>query len=193
MTTVNILDIGLSGSSGSGNFAGTTSPVFTTPTLGAASATSISFSSTSGIIGSTTNDSAAAGSVGQLISSVIAQASAVSLTNNTSTAVTSISLTAGDWDVWGNISLNGGATTLLQYSSGFIGNNSVAVPDASLWAGPSLGVTGVAVFAENQYGYQVPMVRISLGSTTTINLAVIAGFTTSTCTACGGIFARRRR
>src|SRR5882757_8502056 len=51
--------------------------------LGAASATSVTFSSTSGIIGTTTNDSAAAGSVGEIISSVIASGSAVSLTNST--------------------------------------------------------------------------------------------------------------
>ena len=41
MATNNAVNVGLSGASGTGNFAGTTSPVFTTPTLGVASATSI--------------------------------------------------------------------------------------------------------------------------------------------------------
>lgn len=41
MATVNAIGVGLSGASGTGNFAGTTSPVFVTPTLGAASATSV--------------------------------------------------------------------------------------------------------------------------------------------------------
>ncbi len=41
MATRNQADVGLSGSSGTGSFAGTTSPSFTTPTLGVASATSI--------------------------------------------------------------------------------------------------------------------------------------------------------
>jgi len=161
-------------------------------TVAAINASSLTFSSTSEIIGTTTNNNAAAGSVGEFVSSVIANASAVSLSNNTSRTVTSISLTAGDWDLHGNISLNGGATTLLQYSSGNI-NTADNIGDPSLWNGPSLGVTGVAVFAENQYGYQVPYTRISLSGTTTVYLVVIAGFTTSTCTASGGIFARRVR
>jgi hypothetical protein len=41
VATNNAVNVGLSGASGTGNFAGTTSPVFVTPTLGAASATSI--------------------------------------------------------------------------------------------------------------------------------------------------------
>ncbi len=41
MATQNIINTSLSGQSGSGSFAGTVSPIFTTPTLGVASATSI--------------------------------------------------------------------------------------------------------------------------------------------------------
>lgn len=41
MSTINQVGVGLSGASGTGSFAGTTSPTFTTPTLGVASATSI--------------------------------------------------------------------------------------------------------------------------------------------------------
>ena len=41
MATNNALNVGLSGASGTGNFAGTTSPSFTTPSLGVADATSI--------------------------------------------------------------------------------------------------------------------------------------------------------
>lgn len=43
MATINAVGVGLSGASGTGNFAGTTSPTFITPTLGAAAATSINF------------------------------------------------------------------------------------------------------------------------------------------------------
>lgn len=162
-------------------------------TLGAATATSLAFSpTTNGVIGTTTNDSASSGYVGEFISSVISQASAVSLTNNTSRSITSISLTAGDWDVYGNISLNGGSTTILNYYSCWV-NASGSTPDPSLWAGQSYGASGLAVFAENQIGDTAPYVRISLASTTPIFLGIIAGFTTSTCTACGGIYARRVR
>lgn len=80
---------------GSGSPVRASGPTLSTPVLGAASATSVSFSSTAGIIGTTTNDAAAAGSVGEYVSS------AVGLTNSGLTTVwgdlTSISLTAGDW------------------------------------------------------------------------------------------------
>lgn len=46
MTAINQVGNPLTGVSGSGSFAGTTSPVFVTPTLGAASATSVSFGGT---------------------------------------------------------------------------------------------------------------------------------------------------
>ena len=56
---------------GSGAISLTTSPTFVTPVLGAASATSVAFTSTSGIIGTTTNNSAAAGSVGEFVGSSV--------------------------------------------------------------------------------------------------------------------------
>ena len=150
-------------------------------------------SQTKGIVGTTTNNNAQAGSVGEIISSVIALASAVSLTNNTAANVTTISLTAGDWDIFGNVGLNGGSTTVLMYYSVWASTSGGTTPDPSLWNGQSYGVAGLAVFAENQVGEQAPFLRLSLASTTTVYLSVIAGFTTSTCVAYGGIFARRVR
>jgi hypothetical protein len=47
MTTNNSVNVGLSGSTGSGSFVGSTSPNLVTPGLGAASATSINFGQTS--------------------------------------------------------------------------------------------------------------------------------------------------
>jgi hypothetical protein len=47
MTTINAVNVGLSGASGTGNFAGTTFPTFVAPVLGAASATSINFGGSS--------------------------------------------------------------------------------------------------------------------------------------------------
>ncbi len=97
---------------------GQSNALFVTPTLGAAAATSLSFSSTSGIIGTTTNDSAAAGSVGECISN--------SGSGNAPTAgqygdVTSIALTPGDWDVSGQVMLTrAGATfTSVTFFAGF--------------------------------------------------------------------------
>jgi hypothetical protein len=178
---------------------------FTIPDPGAATANfllsglainsvpSITFSSTSGIIGTTTNNNAAAGSVGEFISSVIAQASSVSLSNNSVVSVANISLTAGDWDLYGNVNLNGNALTILQYYTCWVGVGSPSSPDPSLFVGESYGVAGLAVFAENQVGMAAPFARVSVSGTTNAYIGVQAGFTTSTATACGGIFARRVR
>jgi len=170
-------------------------PSLITPSLGAATATSLTFSpTTGGIVGTTTNDSAAAGSVGEYISSVVAQASAVSLTNNTARSITSINLSGGDWDVYGNVSLSGGGTTLLQYYSCWINVGAFGIaPDPSLWAGQSYGATGLTTFAENEVGDTTPFLRVSLASPATVYLAIVAGFSTSTANACGGIYARRVR
>ena len=64
-------------SAGNATFAGTVTP-------------------TGGIVGTTTNNNAAAGCVGEYVSSAIEYASRVSLTTSTPANVTSISLTAGD-------------------------------------------------------------------------------------------------
>lgn len=47
MTTINALDLGLSGSTGTGSFVGSTSPTLVTPVLGAATATSLNFGGSS--------------------------------------------------------------------------------------------------------------------------------------------------
>jgi hypothetical protein len=186
MATNNAVNVGLSGSTGTGNFVGATSPTLVTPTIGAASATSVTFTSTTGIVGTTTNDSAAAGSVGQLISSTIATGSAVSLTTATAKDVTSISLTAGDWDIAGNVYFT--ASVGAQQTSCWSSTTSATAPDNSLINGyfPTAATTG-------QAGIQIPFSRISIASTTTLYLSCVATFAGGTVTACGGIFARRRR
>lgn len=162
------------------------SPTFVTPNLGVASATSLQFSSTTGIIGTTTNDSAASGSVGQIIFSVIPRASAISLTTNIAANVTSISLTAGDWDIWGNvnIALTGNGTV----TNAWISQSSALQPDASLYNGLTFSSGSLT-----QIGIQIPSQPIQLSSTTTIYLSGVCTFTTGTATACGAIYARRRR
>ena len=165
------------------------------PSLGVSgSDTNISFilssKGTGGVIiqGTGTNNNAAAGSVGEFVSSVVATGSAVSLTNNTAANVTSISLTAGDWDVWGNITfIIGGVCTLIV---GWTSSTSSTAPDASLTASERINSTGSALTGA---GITVPYARYSLSSTTTVYLSAVASFSTSTVTVCGGIYARRAR
>ena len=55
------------------------------------------------IQGVASNANASAGNVGEYITSNIPNGSAVSLTNGTAQNITSISVTAGDWDIFGNV------------------------------------------------------------------------------------------
>jgi hypothetical protein len=177
------------GVTGSGDVVLVTSPTLVTPILGAAVATSLSFNpTTGGIIGTTNADNATAGDVGQEISSVVASASAVSLTANTPANVTSISLTAGDWDVFGNI------TTIVNLGTGntfvWCSLTSATLPDASLYNIASVigGTTALGTV-----GLNTPFLRVNVSTTTTVYLSVQCGFPSGTASACGGIYARRRR
>src|SRR6266436_3159933 len=81
-----------------------TSPTITTPN----------------VVGTVTNDNAAAGSVGEYVESNIAFASATSLTSNTAKTITSISLTAGDWDVSGSVGFSAAGSASITFVEGSI-------------------------------------------------------------------------
>lgn len=141
--------------------------------------------------GTTTNDNAAAGHVGEYISSTVLAGSAVSLTTATPQNVTSISLTAGDWNVWGNVTHAPNSATSVAAVYGAINTTSGTFP-TSMAVG--------AYFAENftpltSYGSTKPtgMTRLSLASTTTVYLIAQAIFSINTMSAYGFIGARRVR
>lgn len=154
-------------------------PAITTP--------SITFNpTTQGVVGTTTNNNAAAGYVGEFVSSQILFASAISISTGTPTNVTSISLTAGDWDVWGNILLipTGASNNVL----GGISTTSATMPNTSLIYIRQNTNTSAAA-----QGFPVPYQRVSLSGTTTVYLVAQISFSTGACTVCGGINARRAR
>lgn len=139
------------------------------------------------ITGTTTNNNAAAGYIGEVISSNIAVGSAVSITSGTPANITSISLTAGDWDVSGWVSDNPAGTTTTQTfgcgistTSATLGTGQTKLNNLSVGAGLSV---------------QMPCAtqRLSLASTTTVYLVVLASFSVSTMSAYGYITARRAR
>lgn len=143
------------------------------------------------ILGTTTNDNAAAGYVGEYISSTIASGSAVSLTTNTTANVTSISLTAGDWDVTGVIDFKFGATTSYTNLQG--GQSSTS---ATLGAQDSyfdFEAPATVPTAAKDMAFPTPVTRFSLSATTTVYLVAQATFTVSTLAAYGTIRARRIR
>src|SRR6266446_9148419 len=153
-----------------------TSPTMTTPN----------------IVGTSTNDNAAAGSIGEYVEAQLASGSAISLTTATPINLTSISLTAGDWDVWcvGNFVF---ATTTsytqlvasISTTSATLGTLPFAVGFMSSAANvPGSGAT-ISVLAGP--------IRVSLASTTTHYCVLSQAFSVSTLTGWGGIRARRIR
>ena len=187
MTTINAVDTTLLGQSGTGAFSGNISPTFTTPTLGAATATSLAFSpTTDGIFGTISGDNASSGFVGQFISSVVPFASAVSMTNNIPNNVTSISLPAGDWQVNGNIRLS--STVTMTNGGVWTSTTSATIPDASLSCDVGSNTSTFAAI-----GLPCPLNRINVTTTTTVYLSCVTSFTSGSVVACGGIFATRIR
>jgi hypothetical protein len=161
----------------------------TTPAAGhftTVSATgAITPSSTNGIVGTTTNDSANAGSIGEYVTNT---GTAVSLTTSTATNITSVSLTAGDWDVSGAVTFNPASGTILTIQAGGISTTSAAF--GGIGSTTTLDFTAQATQGST---FPTPVERISLASTTTVFLVAEGVFSVSTCTASALIRARRVR
>lgn len=153
---------------------------------------SVTFSSTTGIVGTTTNDSAPAGSVGYFVSDIVDEASAVSLTTLTVDDVLSVNLDAGDWDIWGNIIFVPAATTDITQARAWISDTNGTEPDASLTA--NLQKTNGGTYVPNSnFGFCVPYIRASVSTPTTFYLSCATVFTVDTLAACGALYARVRR
>ncbi len=159
-------------------------------TLPAFTTSSITFNpTTGGIVGTTTNDNAAAGKVGEFISSSV---TAVAITNSTTTDITSISLTAGDWDVWGTIATNPAGGTTTSAVLGTIHTVSATIP-AVPNGGAYVLEQGFVIAAGNNVCYPIGTIRYSFSTTTTVYLIGFIAYAVSTLTASGFIGARRRR
>lgn len=157
-----------------------------TASLSTIAATStITPSSTAGIVGTALADDADAGSVGEFIT---ATGTAVSLTTATAANVTSIPLTAGDWEVCGNVVFNpaAGATITNVY-------DSIGTTSATLNADPFKSQLNMPGTANSGAWLMPPTIRINVSVTTTVYLVAMAAFGVSTCTATGFIAARRVR
>lgn len=169
-----------------------TSPVMTTPTLGAATATSVAFSpTTGGLVGTTAGDNAGSGTVGQYTESVITSGSSVSLVTSTGKDVTSIVLGAGDWDITAAVMFSCGATTSV---TGYAGYLSTTADTPDLTPGRAAQQIGAAFVPNASVITQtLPVYRSSSSGSTTWHLVALGVFTTSTMNAFGIIRARRVR
>lgn len=153
------------------------------------------------IRGTTTNDSAATGFVGEFLQQSRVQSAAQAITTATATNVTAtaLTLTAGDWDIFGAVAVEGTASTSFTGVAASISKTSATLSANDTIAVPTSGEvrarwTSAANVAGNASPIVVPLAcRASISSTTTFYLVVTAIFTVSTATNYGSIWARRVR
>ncbi|CAE6747090.1 hypothetical protein R69658_02538 [Paraburkholderia aspalathi] len=137
-----------------------------------------------GIKGNVTGSAVTAGSIGEYPSN---SASAVSQTSATVANITSLPLTAGDWDVGCSYSTNpAGTTTTSAVNFGLTTTSGAQAP-----ANQRI-IFNLAVPAGVGLEMACPTVRILLSSSSTVYLTAAPTFATSTLTANGFIWARRR-
>ena|ERR1700741_2364946 len=187
MATNNAVNVGLAGSTGTGSFVGSNAPTLLDPV-----SNKITFNdNTKGIVGTTTNDNAAAGYVGEFISSNIPTAT-VTLADTVIADITSISLTAGDWDLWGNVIFtpDSGATLIVGVAGGISSTSATFDPDAAGGARFDIGANFIANTSPTFCGL---FRRYSLSAPTTIYLVVKCDFSVDGVKAGGFIGARRIR
>ncbi len=141
------------------------------------------------VLGTTTNNDAAAGFVGEFIEQEVT--SPVSLTSGVAANIASISLTAGDWDVWGTVNLAPAGSTTVSGIKGSINTTSATHPSGTgKGAVVDFNITFLTGFGQTT---PVGQRRLSLSATTTVFLVMTASFAVSTATGTGYIAARRVR
>jgi hypothetical protein len=145
----------------------------------------------SNVVGTATNDNAAAGNIGEYISSNIT--TPVSITTGTALNLTTISLTAGDWDVTGAVCFTPAGGTVVTRTFVAISTTSLDLTQSNL-ATCSFSNHQITYAAGTLNPTEIPApLRLSLSTTTTVYLVLYCSFTTSTCTAIGILRARRMR
>lgn len=153
-------------------------------------ANTVTYTATSQIPGSATNDSASAGNVGEFISSTVLVGAGVAPASGTAADVTSVSLTAGDWDVVGSVGENPAAGTVLTQLLGWTSTTSATAPTApnsggeGAWAG-NVNTLPVLISAGQR--------RASHAGTTTNYLTAFPVWSVAQPGCYGFIGARRRR
>ena len=177
---------------GTGNIVAATSPTLVTPTLGAATATSITFSpTTGGIVGTTTNDNATAGDVGEFIDSTATIST--SLTSGTAVQAATINLTAGDWDAWGCVGFNGNSTTVVNGIQVGVSATTATIPSAGTTAVSTNGAYGTTAFNAVAVNQCTGPIRVSVASTTAYYLNARIYFSGSTAQLQNAELSARRR
>ncbi len=143
------------------------------------------------IVGTNTNDSAAAGEVGEYIESVVGATNVPA--SGTFGDLTSISLTAGDWDVTGAIhyEMNNASTSGEQHGISSTSGNSSS--GTTLGSNRFNGSWTASTLAPLTFDGYIPAYRVSIASTTTFYLKYLVTYTVATPQGQGRLSARRVR
>jgi hypothetical protein len=145
----------------------------------------------SGIVGTTTNNSASAGFVGEFISSVAAPSSVTVAPSGTYGNVVQISLTPGDWDVTGVGVLNAAGATYSSESWGVaVSSYSGNVVTDHVYGYNQLYFSD---YSANDQAGPIPVVRFNIASTTIVYLKVTANYSAGQPLCYGRLSARRVR
>jgi len=142
---------------------------------------------TPSITGIVDGSNAAAGIDGEVIVGRILFSAPVVFASNAATDLIALTLSAGDWDIWGNLTLqmSGG---LANTCAGWISTVSGTQPDGSFIAANVSNTNSINLFAN-----AVPGTRYISTATSTIYLSGRAAVNAGTINASGAIYARRRR
>jgi hypothetical protein len=148
---------------------------------------------TGGIVGTATNNNAAAGYIGEFLSSVVLIGAAVPITTTTQTNITTLALTAGDWDVWGSLWTLPAAGTTTDTVAAAVSQTSATLPTTPAIGGANQQLRGLATAATQVVVIATGTTRISLAAPATIYLVGFISFAVSTMSAYGSLSARRAR
>jgi hypothetical protein len=144
------------------------------------------------ILGTATNDNAAAGYIGEVVSSIVSSYANVP-TSTQYGDVTSINLTAGDWDVSGVVQFYANSGTwskLIMGISTTSGNSSTGLTDGN---NKVIHAFASSSSTPTEFGMSVPSYRLSLSESATVYLKLNTTYTVGTPQAVGRISARRMR
>lgn len=141
---------------------------------------------TGGVVeqGATNGSGIATGYKGEKLTVNVPSASAVNFTSsNAAKDCTSLNLTAGNWMVFGNMTIQE-STANITFGTAWLSLSSATLPDASLRSGTSLAGTTFL-------GLTCPFLLVSVSSTTAVYLSGFCTYTVNTATMCGTITAIR--
>jgi hypothetical protein len=141
------------------------------------------------IVGTTTNNNAAAGSVGEYISSNVSAGVAVATPSGTDINVTSLPLTPGDWDVAGNVCFIGTRTPTAIFA--WVNTSSATVP--ALPGNGAFHAFQVTFAVNGTQCLPTGTIRISIATSTNVFLGAESVWTGTNASAYGFLGARRVR